>query len=427
MRSAFLLAGLFLGLVAGSLRADARADFMQAVEQQKAKQWADAAQSFMKVTAQLPKYAPAWKQLATCRYYLGDYEGSVASTDRYLALQPDDSAFAKWSDGVRAKLKLAPRVAPPAPTAPVVAAAPAPAPVTESLLVAAPPPGADAVAVPQETAAMVNAQASMQAPALEQKGGQLTEDELIAEAAAVRATRPEPKRQGKLKLGLRLLGGYSLGLGSFAHGEDVNDAQTPSGKTYAGHPSEGAAGAAELLLALQPQWDATLGLYPLVWGENRKSSVTSSVTRSNSSEASALFLPLMIGGAWHPKIAPGIEAVASVGVGVVPSARVSVKSQTVQTYPAGLSTTTATANFDYALAPAWRLGLGAEWAASPGLALHIGMQVLGASFSDAAGSADVDVSDESGNSLLHISGATVPPQSLQVLSTAFMAGLTARF
>lgn len=427
MRFPILLAALCLGLTAGALRADARADFMQAAELQKSKQWADAAQAYMKVTAQLPKYAPAWKQLATCRYYLGDYEGSVASTDRYLALQPDDTAFASWSDGVRAKLKLPPRVQAPAPVSvPVAVAIPAAEAAPDNSLAAAPPPGADAVAVTEGKAAVLNAQAAVQAQSLESVGTLSTEQQLIDEAEAVRASRPEASH-GKLKLGLRLLGGYSLGMGSFTHGEDVNDASIPSNKGYAGHPADGAAGVAELLLALQPQWDATLGLYPLAWSENRKSSVTSSVTRSNNSDASALFLPLMVGACWHPQVVPGIQAVVSLGLGAVPGARVTVKSQTVQTSASGLNTTTSTAHFDYALAPAWRAAVGAEWAASPAIGLHLGVQLLGAAFSDAVGSADADVSDETGATLLSVSGVPVPPQSLQLLSTAFLGGLTVRF
>jgi hypothetical protein len=428
MRYRFLLAGLVLGLAAGSLRADARADFMQALELQKAQKWGEAAQNYMKVTAQLPKYAPAWKQLATCRYYMGDYEGSVASTDRYLALQPSDTAFAKWSDGVRAKLKLPPRELPAAPVVamPVPAAVPVAAPVDTVGMAAIPPPSADAKVVAPENASVLNAQAAENAVALEQKADQSAEEQMIAEAAAVKASRPDAPR-GKLHLGLRLLGGYSLGLGSFSHGEDVNDAMTPSGNRYAGHPAEGAAGAAELLLAVRPQWDASLGLYPLVWGETRKSSVTTSVTRSNSSDASALFMPIMVGASWHPRLAKGLQAVASLGVGAVPGARVTVKSQTVQTFPAGLNTTTATATYDYALAPAWRAALGAEWAASPSLGLHLGVQVLGASFSDMGGNADVDVVDETGTTLLRAKGVAVPAQSLQLLSTAFLGGLSVRF
>jgi hypothetical protein len=130
----------------------------------------------------------------------------------------------------------------------VPAAAPVAAPVDTVGMAAIPPPSADAKVVAPENASVLNAQAAENAVALEQKADQSAEEQMIAEAAAVKASRPDAPR-GKLHLGLRLLGGYSLGLGSFSHGEDVNDAMTPSGNRYAGHPAEGAAGAAELLLA----------------------------------------------------------------------------------------------------------------------------------------------------------------------------------
>lgn len=409
-------------LLPGALRADARADYLAATEDQKAGRWAEAAQGYTKVTAQLPKYAAGWKQLATARYYLGDLEGAVASADRYLALQPQDSAFAAWADKLRAKLKLPPAATPvPSP----VAATPAPTPAPEGLLYAAPPPGADAETVPLEAAAIINSQAASNIEQLEAQEADRSAEQMAEEAASILRQR-EPEH-GAIKLGLRLMGGWALGLGSFKHGESVDSSTTPSSNPYDGQPAGGGAGLLELTAGFGDSLDFGLGVYPLLWSDSRKSSQTGTLTRSNSSEANAAFLPLMGSLTWRKPVTAGFSAIVAGGFGVIPSATVNVKSQTVQTSASGLSVTTVDGHLDYGLAPAWRAMVGGEWAVGPQLAFDLGLQLLGASFADAGGSVNVEVADETGATTFQAKNVAVTPQALQVMSLDILAGLKLRF
>jgi hypothetical protein len=128
----------------GTLRADAHQDFLDGMAAEHAKTWSEAAQDFLRVTAKLPNYAPAWKQLASCRFFMDDFEGAAATADRYLRLAPSDTAFAQWDDAMRARNHLPPRVLPTPTPAPLV---PTPVP---SILQAAPPPDLDAEPAPLE-------------------------------------------------------------------------------------------------------------------------------------------------------------------------------------------------------------------------------------------------------------------------------------
>lgn len=133
-----MLAMLWLLVRSAPLAADAHQDFLDGMNAEKTKTWDDAAQDFLRVSAKLPSYAPAWKQLATCRYYMNDFEGAAATAERYLRLVPNDSAFAHWDELMRAQNHLPPRVLP-TPTPPPLIPTPVP-----SILQDAPPPDADA-------------------------------------------------------------------------------------------------------------------------------------------------------------------------------------------------------------------------------------------------------------------------------------------
>jgi hypothetical protein len=406
---------------AGTLRAGAREDYLAAAAAQKAGQWAEAAQGYSKVTAQLPKYAPAWKQLAVTRFYLGDFEGAVASADRYLELQPDDAAFAAWTDNTRRKLKLPPRRTPePTPTP----ALPTPVPTPESLLLEAPPPGADAQAVTAFEAEQINAQAGGDIAKLEEHNTKLQIQSMTEEAAAV-LRRRTPAR-GRLKPGLRLLGGLGFGLGSFKHGEEVKHENAPSGTPYEGKPAGGFSSSAEFFLLAGESLDFSLGVYPLLWSDNRKSSVTGTLTRSDSSEASATFLPLMVGLAWHQRLSPNFKLFFSAGGGSILSARVHLKEQLAQTNPSGITVTTLQANLDYGPAPAWNLRLGGEWIANPRLSFLLLGQLLGANFADGTGSFSSESRNESGVILASASGPW-PPTPLTLMNLNLLAGLNIRF
>jgi tetratricopeptide (TPR) repeat protein len=422
-----LLAFLGIGFCLASLaRADAHDDFVAGNAAVGQKQWADAAQDYMRVTAQLPKYAPAWKALSSCRYYMGDFEGAVASADRYVALQPADAAFAHWSDSLRAKLNLPPSATPAPAATPVPTVAPAAA--DSGILVAAPPPDAEAEAVPLEAAQQLNAEAAQGAVATEQKAQQDAADDMAADAARVKAAQKGPTSRARAQVGLRLLGGWALGLGSFSYGESVDDPVNLSPQAYDASPAQGGSGAVEALLDAGPHVELSLGVYPVAWTDTRDSSATSTVTRSNSAQANGLLMPVMLSVAWRQALTQGWSLVAAGGAGLAPGNRVSVKTQTVQTYATGLTVTTANADYDYAAALAWRAAAGAEWQAGTAVSLYLGLQLLGADFASVAPSGNVQSTDETGASVPVPAAVALPgPEALSVLSLQFMAGLTLRY
>jgi hypothetical protein len=421
------LIGIALCL-ANSGRADARADFIAGNDAAAKKDWGEAAQAYMRVTAQLPKYAVAWKALASARYYMGDLEGAVASADRYLDLGVVDPPFAGWANGLRAKLKLPPRPTPVPTAAPTLAATPAPAP-DNGILLAAPAPDAGAEAVPLEAAQELNAVAAEGAAATEQQAQVDAEAEMAADAARVKQARSGgPAKRGRTSVGLRLLGGWSLGLGRFGHGESVESSTSLGSLAYDAKPAQGGLGAVEALLGIGDHAELSLGAYPLAWSSNRDSAATSTVTRSNSSEANGLLVPLMLSAGWRQAVGQGWTLVLAGGAGLVPATRAHVKSQTVQTTASGLTVTTVSADYDYASALGWRAALGAEWKAGPNVSLYLGTQALGASFDAVAPTGTIQSVDAGGASVAVPSDVAIPStQGLNVLSVGFMGGLTLRY
>lgn len=409
MRHRFWL-GFCLALrLSVALHADARSEFLAAAEHQKGQRWAEAAQGYARVTALSPTYGPAWKQLATCRYYLGDLEGAEASARRYLALNPSDASFLAWDGQLRAKLKLAPLdLSTPVPT-PVPTLLP-----VDGAITAAPAPSADAEVIGGPAASAAVGQSSPVAAASPELQAQLIEDDPAA-AVASRTT-----------WGLRLAGSFSLGLGKFEHGEQVTSSSTPSNKGYPGQAGMGLGGLAELLYAWDPKWELSVGLYPIAWQEAQSSSQTSAVTRSNESTASALLLPLLINGGARFPLSPNITALLSAGVGVIPSAHVEVEGSTVQTAASSLTNTKVKGAIDYGLAPAWRIAAGMEVPLNKVAAIYVGGQLLGAQFSATAANFSFQNFDQSGN-LLSSGSGTSKPVDLSVLSAGALVGLSARF
>jgi hypothetical protein len=280
--------------------------------------------------------------------------------------------------------------------------------------------------VAPEAAAGINATASAAMAEVEAQGQADSEAQMAAEADAILRGR-EPKR-GAIKPGLRLWGGGSFGLGSFSYGEDVESATAPSSRSYNGQPAAGGTGGAELLLGFGPRIALTLGAYPIFWADSRKSSQTSSVTRSNSSEASASFLPLMGGVSFAQPLGPSFSLLFQGGVGVIPSATVRQKIQTVQTFASSLEVTDVDGTTEYGLAPAWRVLAGGEWSLGGAWAFDLGLQMLGANFGSASGSGSVTVTDQSGTKLYGTPTAvTGTPQELNVLSLSLLAGLRYNF
>jgi len=397
LRTRLVLAVVFASISARSL-ADARSDFLEAVEHQKAQRWAEAAQAYAKVTAQAPTHAPAWKQLATCRFYLGDLEGAEASSQRYLKLQPNDAGFAAWNGQLRQKLKMPPLdLGTPVPT-------PLPTPVAEEgPLSAVPAPDAVAEVVPEAMAAASSAAAA------------------AAEPVAV-----APARQAQT-FGLRLAGAFHFGLGRFEHGEAVASSTAASGQAYPGQAALGPGALVELLWGRGPSFEWSLGAYPLFWSETQRSSRTDAVTRSNESTASATLLPLLLGAGWRLPLGPTVHGLLSAGLGVLPSAQVAVRTETVQTSANGLTNTRGQSSVSYALAPAWRLGAGVEVPLGQRSAFYLGAQVLGAQFAAAGSSSSFEVLDQSGAVLSSAQGVSGQAQALSVLSAGALAGLSFRY
>jgi hypothetical protein len=420
------LLGIALSLAA-SARADAHDDFVAGNAAATQKQWADAAQDYMRVTAQLPLYAPAWKALASARYYMGDLEGAVASSDRYLDLQPQDAAFGAWANSLRAKLQMPPRSTPAPTPGPTPAATPAPA--DTGILVAAPPPDAGAESVPLEAAQELDAAA---AEGMVDQDKQATADaaaDMAADAARVKAAqRGIAHARGPLHAGLRLLGGWALGLGHFNYGEAVDDPTALSPQAYDASPAQGGSGAVEALVDVGAHVELSLGAYPLAWGDTRDSSATSTVTRSNSSQVQGGLVPLMVSLAWRQALGQGWSLLAAGGAGMAPGNRVNVKTQTVQTSASGLTATNIDADYDYASAPAWRAALGAEWQVGPMVCVYLGLQLLGADFASVTPTGSATAQDETGATVAVPAAVAVPgPEALDVLSLQFMGGLTLRF
>lgn len=393
MRSMLLLGlGCGLGLTV-SLHADARSEFLQAAADQKAQHWADAAQGYARVTALAPTYAPAWKQLASCRFYLDDLEGAEASAQRYLKLNPGDASFLAWDGQLRHKLKLAPLdLSTPVPTLIPTA------PPVDGAITAAPAPSADAEVVAAEGPAPT-----------------------VQPAAAAAATK------GEATWGLRLAGSFSLGLGAFAHGEQVTSSTAPSGKAYPGQAGMGLGGLAELLYSWGSPWELSLGLYPIDWQETQSSSRTEAVTRSNESSAKSLLLPILANAGARFPLSPTISAVLSAGLGVIPSAHVDVVDATVQTATNSSINTRSQASLDYGLAPAWRLAAGMEVPVTKQASIYVGSQLLGAQFPAVTASYTYQDIDQSGAVLASGSGTTSKAQGLSVLSASALVGLSARF
>ena len=423
-RETWLACGLALCLTASS-HADARADFIEAAGQQKAQHWAEAAQAYAKVTAQSPAYAPAWKQLASCRYYLGDLEGAEASAARYLKLQPGDSSFAAWDGQLRTKLKLPPlELNGPAPTP-----MPTALPIDGAITVAMPAPGADAelvggaVGAPAAGAVTPAPAAEAASPVVPASTPAALQAQLVEEPGAA-ASAPQSTGPG---FGLRLAGSFSLGLGHFEHGEQVNSSSAPSDKAYPGQAGMGVGGLAELLYAPGGLFEFSFGAYPIAWSETQSSSQTDSVTRSNESTAKGLILPLLLGVGGRFPLSPLITGILSVGLGVVPSAHVEVEDSTVQTSSNSLTNTRVKASGDYGLAPAWRLAAGMDVALSSHASAYLGAQVLGAQFSGAEGTASFEVLDQSGATLASGSGLKTKSQALNVLGAGALVGLSYRF
>lgn len=423
-----------LWAAAACLRADAPADYAAGMQQSRAKNWPEAAQDFTRATAQDPSMAAAWKQLATSRWYLGDYDGAVASADRYLDLQPGDTGFTAWTEGLRQHQHLPARtpgfpsagavsptasaispsanaISPTAVASPLTASADnAPqglSPAADSIVAAPPPPGAEAESVPLEAAAQINQDAQNQASSVESSA--------------------QPR---SVHVGVRLMGGWALGLGSFQHGEAVASDSGGSGAAYRGSVAGGSSGALEALVDFGDHVELTLGLYPIAWNDSHSSSASGTLARSNSSDASASFLPLLVSAGWRQALGGGWTLLALAGGGTLPATTVSVSGQTVQTDASGgLTVSTLHASYAYAASPAWRAELGAEWQApaSP-LSLHLGIQALGASMAGVAPTGDVESVDQDGNPAATPTDLVLPaPQALGLVDVAFLAGLCLRY
>jgi hypothetical protein len=117
--------GLGFGLAcATTLAADPAAslqDFQLGQKYQAAHQWGNAAKQFLKALQDDPKAYWSYKALGTIYYQAGDHRGALVYYQRYLALNPSDSATQAFATRLRTELGVA------GPAAPAATASAAPA------------------------------------------------------------------------------------------------------------------------------------------------------------------------------------------------------------------------------------------------------------------------------------------------------------
>ena len=103
MRRSSLLWMAFLALAAG-LHADAaagKADFLLGQKYQAAKQWGPAAKADLQTFKDDHQAYWAYKALGTVYYQAGDKRGALAYYDRYLAINPKDTATKAFANSLR--------------------------------------------------------------------------------------------------------------------------------------------------------------------------------------------------------------------------------------------------------------------------------------------------------------------------------------
>ena len=107
MRHGVLGLVLVLGSSAVGLWADAaagRADYLAGQRFQAARRWGPAAQQYLKALKDDPQAYGCYRALGTLYYEAGDRHGALAYYDRYLALNPGDTATRAFADALRAQL-----------------------------------------------------------------------------------------------------------------------------------------------------------------------------------------------------------------------------------------------------------------------------------------------------------------------------------
>jgi hypothetical protein len=230
------------------------------------------------------------------------------------------------------------------------------------------------------------------------------------------------------RYGIRVLGSWNSGQGSFAYGEQVQSASSASGVPYQASACGGFGGAVEALYERGPHWEFSLGVYPLYWDESKDTSMLDSVSenaREDKSEVSAWALPLIASAGWRQQVAPSLTLIGSAGLGFCLGPDVSVTDQTTQTSANGVETTTADLSYAYSPAFAWRLFGGVEWQSGPSLCLTLGVQAVGADFSTVQGTGSLQTLDQNGN------GSTVPTvgpsEALNLLDIGAVFGAAWRF
>lgn len=84
--------------------AGAAAAFKLGQQYQGAKQWGAAVKEYQAALKADPRYYPAYKALGTTYYQAGDRKGALVYYDRYLAMNPADTATKAFADKLRAQL-----------------------------------------------------------------------------------------------------------------------------------------------------------------------------------------------------------------------------------------------------------------------------------------------------------------------------------
>ncbi len=90
--------------LATPLRADltgAQEAYRRGMQFEKAKDYHAAISEYEGALLAEPRYVYAYKQIGTCKYYLGDKAGALEAYDQYLAKMPNDAAIKNFADKLR--------------------------------------------------------------------------------------------------------------------------------------------------------------------------------------------------------------------------------------------------------------------------------------------------------------------------------------
>lgn len=301
--------------------------FSAAAQSPASKSWQEAQQSFhsgqfpaaiaasQRVIQAAPVWAPAWRHLARCHAAAKDYASALRAADRYLQLQPNDSAFERWTQELKT------------------------------------------------TANTLNLGSAR--ILIKPSQSQLAQDK-----------HQEPLNNFHDKettsWGLRLSGSMGAGTGNYRGGNDVQNS-----KSYLFQPGSGLAGSAELLVGFSPYWELALGMHPRFIAEKKESSSLQAASfKENMTEMEFTSLPLLLGLYGRLPVSESLSAELGLGGGFGPGGILKIKESTTHTTAAGLTHQRRENQIQLNTAPAVRCYAGFSWRLTARSSLNLGADFL---------------------------------------------------